>query len=199
MRKQGAAPEPLSDVDNSFQYDYDDIASPKQATKQAYRPKWCDEDSDSSDDEAPYVPPKFDSDFSYAGGGDDYGYENVDYGYGDEEQPKKEEAVEYGYGEDAAATGYGYENPDAAAMGYGYENPDQSPAAVYGYGESATAEDPDRSAPPRIHSKRRNSCVVKRDEDNPLAVAEFLMGGPPRMSDKDLAYETRAGYATVIT
>ena len=31
--------------------------------------------------------------------------------------------------------------------------------------------------------QRRNSCVIRKDQD-PLAVADFLMGGPPKDGEK---------------
>jgi hypothetical protein len=101
-----------------------------------------------------------------------YGYESpVDYGYGKE--------VDYGY--EKTADDYGYENVD-----YGYgdqgpgsfvrEQPAPPPAAAHGRRTS------------QHRTVRRNSCLVRKDA-NPLAVAEFLMGEPPRMSDRDLEAE----------
>lgn len=70
-----------------------------------YKPKWCDEASDSDDDE---VPPKVDA-------ATDYGYETVDYGYGND-------AAAMGYGDDAAAMGYGDAQPE-----YGYGDEPEQP------------------------------------------------------------------------
>lgn len=82
------------------------------------------------------------------GGGD----QEVDYGYGN---------IDYGYGDtednNGPVTDYGYDGPPSEEM------------------QSCT-----RSKPPaaRQRSVRRNSTVIRRDDNNPLAVAEYLMGGP---------------------
>ena len=92
---------------------------------------------------------------------------------------------------------YGYSNSEAADLyGYGDATPDdpekekekaQSAASLYGYDEEPEEQ---RAPPRRQQSRRRNSCVIRRDQEGgSLAVAEFLMGGPPKMSDKDLALE----------
>ena len=104
----------------------------------------------------------------------DYGYEDmgygdqggnggdVDYGYGDSQDYGYGDSQDYGYG-DAADMGYG----DTQDMGYG----DQ--------GEPAKPSDAPKDAP-RRGKQRRNSCVIRKDDANPLAVAEFLVGGPPK-------------------
>ena len=93
----------------------------------------------------------------------------------------------YGYGEDSDSK----HNAEANDL-HGHGNAAAARNDLdYGYEESAVpAEEP---LPPerqvtRHRSRRRNSCLVRRDQD-PLAVAEYLMGGPPRMSDNDLALE----------
>jgi hypothetical protein len=122
----------------------------------------------------------------------DYGYGDaqpatVDYGYGDA-QP---EAVDYGYGD--------VQNDNVVDYGYGAEaddvnkqtSKDNQTTEDYGYGDPADAGNGGQSQPeqpqqPRARPRRRNSTVVRREPDNPLAVAEFLMGGPPPMSDRDM-------------
>ena len=56
----------------------------------------------------------------------------------------------------------------------------------------AAAEDAPKPSKPR--TRRRNSCVVRKDENN-LAVAEFLTGGAPLMSDRDLDATNKAAAA----
>jgi hypothetical protein len=113
---------------------------------------------------------------------------DYDYGYGD----AAPDSTDYGYGDSA---------PDSTDYGYGDASPDDAPpkpaeSTDYGYGEASTdygygddsankAAEEDKERGGRRHrSVRRNSCVVRKDQD-PLAVAEFLMGPPP-MSDRDM-------------
>lgn len=90
---------------------------------------------------------------------------SFDYGCGDQ--------TDYGYGE----TDYGYGESYCTAL--------RSENVDYGY----ASDDPMPTTPveARKPARRRNSCVIRRELDNPTAVAEFLIGGPPPMSDKDLA------------
>lgn len=152
----------------------------------------------------------------------DYQYEEVDYqyedyyGYGDgtpdQVDPKarqasgnnnahQEEQPDYGYGSTEPDYGYGSTETD---YGYGSTEPDGRPAAVdaadpYGYGDDAGGGSSQAPPPRQQQTRRRNSCVIRRDQEKgSLAVAEFLMGGPPRMSDKDLAVEHR-DFGTITT
>jgi hypothetical protein len=99
---------------------------------------------------------------------DQYGNDKADYGYDDE---------------------YGGEHvPSPIRLTSGGACGDN-----YGYGEHESTPPTQRSAfgdkvPLSQLIVRRNSCLVHKDQD-PLAVAEFLMGGPPRMSDRDLEAE----------
>ncbi len=77
----------------------------------------------------------------------------------------------------------GYEDMD---MGYGDTGGQTQVVGTgeavedYGYGDDAGAavEKPAEDKPKRSRA-RRNSCVIRKDED-PLAVADFLMGGCPK-------------------
>ncbi|GKY94325.1 hypothetical protein MPSEU_000398300 [Mayamaea pseudoterrestris] len=120
----------------------------------------------------------------------DYGYEDVDMGY--EAMDMGYEAVDMGYGDQGTTCGnnarndttdYGYGTTDDAGTDYGYGDDNgkaatdcrSNPANAYGY---STAGSEDRKPPTRKIS-RRNSTVIRKDDDNPLAIAEFLMGPPP--------------------
>jgi hypothetical protein len=83
------------------------------------------------------------------------------------------------YGYDTSPVDYGYGDVD-----YGYG--DQGPGSFVREQEERTPASNRRSSQHR--SVRRNSCLVRKDA-NPLAVAEYLMGEPPRMSDRDLEAE----------
>jgi hypothetical protein len=113
---------------------------------------------------------------------------DYDYGYGD----AAPDSTDYGYGDSA---------PDSTDYGYGDASPDDAPpkpaeSTDYGYGEASTdygygddsanqpAEEEKEQGVRKHRSVRRNSCVVRKDQD-PLAVAAFLMGPPP-MSDRDM-------------
>ena len=114
----------------------------------------------------------------------DYGYGDAepdyDYGYGDSSPDGQgkgggDDNVDYGYGE---STDYGY--GDASADDYGYGD---AGGADYGYGDDQAEQNkppPEKDAGVRRGPRvRRNSCVIRKDTNN-LAVAEFLMGGPPK-------------------
>ena len=121
------------------------------------------------------------ADYAY-GDQPNYGYgEQTDYGYGEtntfSSETAKTETIDYGYG-DQPDYGYG----DQTGYGYGDGSADSAPTTDYGYGDAA----PDEALQPRQQPRRRNSCVVRREADNPLSVAEYLMGVPPMMSDKDM-------------
>mmetsp|Transcript_12665 Transcript_12665/g.24082 ORF Transcript_12665/g.24082 Transcript_12665/m.24082 type:complete len:103 (+) Transcript_12665:102-410(+) len=96
--------------------------------------------------------------------------DNVDYGYGDD-------AAEYGYGDDTQD--YGYGDGDGQDFGYG-------DSADYGYGDSQEGGEKTEAAPAPAQKpgtrRRRNSVVIRKDDD-PLAVADYLMGGDPNKKD----------------
>lgn len=118
-------------------------------------------------------------------GSDVYGYgadaaeEAVDYGYGD---GSPDEPVDYGYGDDSDVS-YSDSDDDDSESGGGM--------AAYGYGGTSKAP----PQPEKHRVVRRNSCLIRKN-GNSLAVAEFLMGVPPLMSDKDLEYTTTCGART---
>jgi hypothetical protein len=139
-----------------------------------------DSDTDSEDDSPGNA-------YGYGGPGGVYGYggnakPGGAYGYGDDDDDDK--GCDYGYGEDKGAG-----NP-AGDYGYGEDKDASNPAGDYGYGDEAAPPKPilsDAIQPVRARPRlvRRNSCLVHK-EDNPLAGAEYLLGGPPRMSDRDM-------------
>ena len=100
------------------------------------------------------------------------------YGYGDPAESAP--TVDYGYGDDTTDYGYGDSSGDGGVdYGYGDEHPSTNMTAP---------QSPSRSPKQRTRQRsvRRNSTVIRKDDNNPLAVAEYLMGGPPLMSDRDL-------------
>jgi hypothetical protein len=145
----------------------------------------------------------------YAHGGGDSTTATSDCGYGDDSDSEDDSpggaygyggpGSMYGYGGNAKCGGvYGYGDDDAKDgdgdddkgndYGYGEDNDAVSPAGDYGYGDESDAPKPIQTERPRPRLVRRNSCVIRK-EDNPLAVAEYLLGGPPRMSDRDMDVE----------
>jgi hypothetical protein len=132
-----------------------------------------DDDSDSEDDSPGGA-------YGYSGPGGVYGYggnakPGGAYGYGDDD----DKGNDYGYGED---------NDNGGDYGYGEDKDASTPAGDYGYGDEGAPSTPIQPGRPRPRLVRRNSCVIHK-EDNPLAVAEYLLGGPPRMSDRDMDLE----------
>ncbi|KAL7579705.1 hypothetical protein ACA910_021850 [Epithemia clementina (nom. ined.)] len=140
------------------------------------------------------------------------GQASVDYGYGD--------STDYGYGNDTKDYGYGNDNTD-----YGYGGGGNNDSTDYGYGETdygygdsyqaPTVEKPEPQVAPssrrssasdgpqqrgtrRHRSVRRNSCVIRKTDDDKLAVAEFLMGPPP-MSDRDMQAAAQQHQTTQVT
>jgi hypothetical protein len=135
----------------------------------------------------------------------------IDYGYGDDSDSDSEDdspGGAYGYGGPGGVYGYGGNATPGGACDYGYDNQggagDDDKGCDYGYGEdkdtgSNSAGDygygdddvptkpipSDALKPARPRIVRRNSCVIHK-EDSPLAVAEYLLGGPARMSDRDM-------------
>lgn len=94
---------------------------------------------------------------------------SIDHGYGDESSPSvtnNGSKVNY---QPSDQTDYGYGSQDD----YGYGE-DQGPSC------KAVSAPMDKARRPM----RRNSCLIKKDQ-NPLAVAEFLLG-PPRCPDNEL-------------
>jgi hypothetical protein len=140
-----------------------------------------------------------------------YGYGQppvVDYAYGDDGSDSDSDddspGGPYGYGgaggiygtggaggaKLGAGYGYGDTYKGAGGGGYGYDEDTDAgnPAGEYGYGDEATPEpklSETQPGPVRQRSMRRNSCLIHKDQ-NPLAVAEYLLGGPPPMSDRDM-------------
>jgi hypothetical protein len=120
------------------------------------------------------------------------------YGYGDDSDSDNEDDFPiYGYGRNTRPDGaYGYgDNDDKNGNaededkgdGYGYGE-DKDAGSDYGYGDEPAPSQPsllDVVLPARPRRLRRNSCLIRK-EQNPLAVAEYLLGGPPRMSDRDM-------------
>jgi hypothetical protein len=128
----------------------------------------------------------------------------TNYGYGDDidvhslslSDSEEEDFPGDIYGDDSddedsfPAYGYGDDDDDDKGddCGYGEDKDAGSPADDYGYGDEAAPSQPSLSTvvqPARLRSLRRNSCLIRK-EHNPLAVAEYLLGGPPRMSDRDM-------------
>jgi hypothetical protein len=129
----------------------------------------------------------------------------TDYGYGDDSDSEDDSPGDvygygggpggvYGYGGSAKSGGvYGYGDDDAKGgdgddYGYGDDKDASSPADDYGYGDEDAPSKPVQPERPRPRLVRRNSCLIRK-EDNPLAVAEYLLGGAPRMSDRDMDIE----------
>jgi hypothetical protein len=129
----------------------------------------------------------------------------TDYGYGDDSDSDSEDDSPggaygygspggvYGYGGGSAKPVYGYGDDDAKGgdgndYGYGDDKDASTPADDYGYGDEDAPSKPVQPERPRPRLVRRNSCVIRK-EDNPLAVAEYLLGGAPRMSDRDMDIE----------
>jgi hypothetical protein len=123
----------------------------------------------------------------------------TNYGYGDDSDNEDDFPV-YGYGRNTKSgndyddnnnnNNKGEDDDDDKGDGYGYgEDKDAgSPADDYGYGNEAAPFQPsllDIVLPARPRRLRRNSCIIRKDQ-NPLAVAEYLLGGPPPMSDRDM-------------
>jgi hypothetical protein len=125
-----------------------------------------------------------------------------DYGYGDDSDSDNEDDFPiYGYERNTRSDGAfscgddndnkrNADDDDDKGDGYGYgEDKDAgSPADVYDYGNDAALSHLtllDVVLPARPRRLRRNSCLIRK-EQNPLAVAEYLLGGPPRMSDRDM-------------
>eukprot|EP00977_Amphora_coffeiformis_P005151 scaffold1089_cov153-Amphora_coffeaeformis.AAC.2 len=125
--------------------------------------------------------------------------DNVDYGYGDD-------AAEYGYGDDTQDYGYG----DGDGQDFGCKlqcntffvsipgtnfgllisssirRLADGDSADYGYGDSQEGGEKTEAAPAPAQKpgtrRRRNSVVIRKDDD-PLAVADYLMGGDPNKKD----------------
>jgi hypothetical protein len=123
-----------------------------------------------------------DSEDDSPGGAYGYGGPGGMYGYGGNTKP----GGVYGYGDDDTKGGDG-DDDKGNDYGYGEDNDAGSPASDYGYGDE-DAPKPVQTERARPRLVRRNSCVIRK-EDNPLAVAEYLLGGPPRMSDRDMDLE----------
>jgi hypothetical protein len=123
-----------------------------------------------------------DSEDDSPGGAYGYGGPGSMYGYGGSAKP----GGVYGYGDDDAKGGDGDDEDND--YGYGDDKDAGNPAGDYGYGDEDASSKPIQTERPRPRLLRRNSCVIHK-EDNPLAVAEYLLGGPPRMSDRDMDME----------
>jgi hypothetical protein len=128
-----------------------------------------DSDSDSEDDSP--------------GGAYGYGGSGGLYGYGRNATP----GGAYGYGDDDDKGGDG-DDDNGGDYGYGEDKDAGNPADDYGYGDEDAPAKPVQPVRPRPRLVRRNSCLIHK-EQNPLAVAEYLLGGPPRMSDRDMDLE----------
>jgi hypothetical protein len=107
------------------------------------------------------------------------------YGDVDDNDNEEDNFPVYGYGRDTMS---GDDKGDD--FGYGDDKDVGSPADDYGYGygkEAAPFQPSLLDAVLRVRPRRmrRNSCVIRKDQD-PLAVAESLLDGPPRMSDRDM-------------
>jgi hypothetical protein len=148
------------------------------------------DDSDSSDSEDDSRA------YGYGGPGGVYGYGGnakswgnaYGYGYGDDDGDDDDDDDDDNKGGD--------DDDKGADYGYGEDKQDSgNPAGDYGYGDEAAAppkpiiSDAIQPVRPRTRVVRRNSCVILRTEQNPLAVAEYLLGGPPLMSDRDMDLE----------
>jgi hypothetical protein len=117
----------------------------------------------------------------------------TNYSYGDDSENEDDFPV-YGYGrktkssDDEDTRGEDDDDDKFDDYGYGEDKDTFSSADDYGYGDKAAPSQSsllDVGLPARPHRSRRNSCIIRKDQ-NPLAVAEFLLGGPPRMSDRDM-------------
>jgi hypothetical protein len=160
-----AARSGLTDLKNVYGHD-DGKDGDSPATNYGYG-----DDSDSEDDSP--------------GGAYGYGGSSGLYGYGGNATP----GGAYGYGDDDNKGGGGDDDKDND-YGYGEDADAGNPACDYGYGDDDAPTKPiisDAAKPvrPRPRLVRRNSCLIRK-EDNPLAVAEYLLGGPPPMSDRDM-------------
>jgi hypothetical protein len=136
----------------------------------------------SNDDESPATDYGYgddsDSEDDSPGGAYGYGGPSGVYGYGGSAKP----GGVYGYGDDDA------KGDDGDDYGYGEDKDASTPADDYGYGDEDAPSKPDQPERRRPRLVRRNSCLIRK-EDNPLAVAEYLLGGAPRMSDRDMDME----------
>jgi hypothetical protein len=114
----------------------------------------------------------------------------TNYGYGDDSDNEEDDFPVYGYGRNTKSGDDDDDDDNDKGDDYGYKEDKNagSPADDYGYGNEAAPSQPsllDVVLPARPRRSRRNSCIIRK-EQNPLAVAEFLLGGPPRMSDRDM-------------
>jgi hypothetical protein len=131
------------------------------------------------------------------------------YGYGEDNDNDNESDSDddshggggYGYCAPSTLGGdqRGYVNSASAEEEYGYsdskntnEQGGKSPIEDYGYGDDpktkAGAASLSVTVNPRPRIRRRNSCLIHKDQ-NPLAVSDFMLGAPARMSDRDMELE----------